>query len=128
MLRFRERFRKELNVKMENGDLQLADGSICNGSLLLTEGDIETENVGVSGRMEVQTGEGDIDWKLNPSDYDNLPIYARTEMDIDVLGVFDGNLIQNESNSFYKRIVENEQRILKLISEEGDIVIESYTQ
>lgn len=49
-------------------------------------------------------------------------------MDIDVLGVFDGNLIQNESNSFYKRIVENEQRILKLISEEGDIVIESYTQ
>lgn len=119
---------KELNVKMENGDLQLADGSICNGSLLLTEGDIETENVGVSGRMEVQTGEGDIDWKLNPSDYDNLPIYARTEMDIDVLGVFDGNLIQNESNSFYKRIVENEQRILKLISEEGDVVIESYTQ
>ena len=84
--------------------------------------------MGVSGRMEVQTGEGDIDWKLNPSDYDNLPIYARTEMDIDVLGVFDGNLIQNESNSFYKRIVENEQRILKLISEEGDIVIESYTQ
>lgn len=103
------------------------DCSRCRNCCKMYHGSIPSEDLERDAEILDLTKEQFVERYLIKNEVEDT-YETRTEMDIDVLGVFDGNLIQNESNSFYKRIVENEQRILKLISEEGDIVIESYTQ
>lgn len=115
-----------LSLESESGDVDFHLVELKDAAITLKDGDFQTQELVLTGEVQIQSETGDVNIGLNREKSGCLDITARTESgDITAASFWEGELYDDdyEDTAKYERSVEVSSGILSIKSEDGDISI-----